>query len=1764
MPDLTQLLRDLTGQIADPHFNGPAGALPRPIRAGLGLVPAARFGLQGVPGLEQDQQAARALSGAGLVGMALANRAGLVHTTRANQADLAALLDVAQQAQGNPFQRAIAANQAYASGGTPIQVGPVSTTSSAIQSGVLNSLTDPLNLIGPLGKGADALKMERVAALLNAVDVAQNAPVEALGGLAKQGIGAVRGAAAQRLLREVTGNVADEALPMVGGKKQLGPIKPPEQFGYARGNVPTDQLAPKVGRNGGKGVGPLLPPELGPPAPETPPATQPVADLLNAARKSAQPNPLEQLIGAGRGAAAREVAPIQSRRTIAQIEAAFPKRAEARPGQVGLPQESGVIPPDRLRLGLHPDQADFLDEIRAAVQRGDPKEIGAVRDFATSGMQIPADRVSRTIEETYQALGAEDRAARIAAIEGSPHFEAFQYFKKNGEIKPVNPTNGKRIPGAAQTRDQIWNLPGSGYDEVADGILARYQFEGHNQNYGQGSDDFWREAQQSFRDYQALKKPGGQAALPEVTSGGIPASQPFTPPTPEPAALDFSDRAGTIRAVANAPIEHLNLVLRDLHHAVYPGQQADFAIPALTGKGRQEFRTSFLTDHPSGNAAEPYLDYLISRVQKDTKAAARLAEINPLLADDVGMVAENPLPLTEHKRLVQSLFDVGPQGGEAGKAEQIAPGTTPGVQFTGTLDDVRNLVLGESKRVGTQYPPSDPAFYAKRANVDPAQVPAMLDQLVQEGTLGRLPDGSLGIKPAAPGLSNVDTPATPSPGYQELSGKEHRIGQARAAVPLDIPTFDPAIDRPEFMRALAQEVQNPTRPDYLARMVDLAPQYGLTGEEARALIPADLYNASRAAPRPAVEDAVLANAANGDIPPSITDPAERAAWQARYVGQSRAGTDILAAGDKVAGGDLTQADLNALSPQERMAALRKLAAEPAAASPVPPAPATAALKADFDRLAAAFRAAAPDQRGALQGPMKAAAAAYNAAREAEIGTAAFRKEGADQMGTGMANALAPLKKAFGAGEDAAGGGFGLLPFRGGLGAANRAVGGALAGGAVGGAAGALASPDDRLGGAAKGAAAGALLGGNLGAGAGLLESRLAQQGANSAGHPLLAHAWEQAGVEQAAANAASGNLWSAIKNLPAVWRRNVTEHPKNLLGDEGWGRTVLQGAQGAGSQQLLRQVRDEAAQRLKAATPWERLPQTTQATMAALGREGQVPDLGSSFHNAESTLTRKVISTSDQMIGSGILSLANPAAVAQNLVGAGGGVALGAVRPGWHGFFQAVNGFQQETFRQAAFADEAATGLRLAAERFLPDLERAGVDISRLAPDGSFGVKDVHAVAGQAAADRWRAYGDAIYDSATKRVKFLFGDFRQLKDIPEAERAAMTPLQRGARGMERLLGGPIPFTSWLIRAYPVALSLLAQHPAVALAAYQYMRLTSQGAGEDGRPGYTAGMIPVDEKTPILGALVRLYTQGAGGKGYLDPVGGISPVGGEMFQPAEDDSGKNWYQKGTALLGRLGLPGVNPAIQAGAYVAGLDYKAPGALSRTQGLENAAALLPGNPQLPDVAGGLLRAARGSVSQATAAAGLPGAQADKTPVAYDPITRRYAELVFAATGKPLGDQANQAYLLAMGDPENALMQQARREVLLGGAAKNVGSLTSPIGVIGQSGENAQYRAAKVGEPFSQARIAGSSPGVQQLMQAGNKQYRQVTPASQIYTVGNREQGAYSLLDQFEADPQIQWMKLYAPKSYQMQRDELMIRLGLKEPPKPPRQNPYLQPAR
>jgi hypothetical protein len=77
---------------------------------------------------------------------------------------------------------------------------------------------------------------------------------------------------------------------------ELGPQLP------LGGNLPPDQLIPGVGRNGGRGIGPLLPGVQGP----TPPVpAQDIADLLGAARQVAQPNRLEQLLGAARNVAGR-------------------------------------------------------------------------------------------------------------------------------------------------------------------------------------------------------------------------------------------------------------------------------------------------------------------------------------------------------------------------------------------------------------------------------------------------------------------------------------------------------------------------------------------------------------------------------------------------------------------------------------------------------------------------------------------------------------------------------------------------------------------------------------------------------------------------------------------------------------------------------------------------------------------------------------------------------------------------------------------------------------------------------------------------------------------------------------------------------------------------------------------------------------------------------------------------------------------------------------------------------------------------------------------------------------------------------------------------------------------------------------------------------------------------------------------------------------------------------------------------------------------
>src|SRR5438270_527712 len=99
MFDPREFLKFITG--VDTPLPGPLDTLPTPARVAVGtLLPPLRA--QGLVGglLDADQRASRALTGAGVVGMVLANRAHLVSTTPTNAALLGSMLDAYQQAQG--------------------------------------------------------------------------------------------------------------------------------------------------------------------------------------------------------------------------------------------------------------------------------------------------------------------------------------------------------------------------------------------------------------------------------------------------------------------------------------------------------------------------------------------------------------------------------------------------------------------------------------------------------------------------------------------------------------------------------------------------------------------------------------------------------------------------------------------------------------------------------------------------------------------------------------------------------------------------------------------------------------------------------------------------------------------------------------------------------------------------------------------------------------------------------------------------------------------------------------------------------------------------------------------------------------------------------------------------------------------------------------------------------------------------------------------------------------------------------------------------------------------------------------------------------------------------------------------------------------------------------------------------------------------------------------------------------------------------------
>lgn len=178
MVDIVSRLRSYASDLQGNPDENRAGGMNDPmVRVGLGVLQAAAAFLR------KDQEIATA--GTGLLGVANARYNPLIRYTdwgpdsgalsgrawanRANQGF--------SQAQGSRYQRLLAANEAAASGGAPVNFGPIHTTSNALVTGGMNAITDPLNLTiagGPLAEAGGGLG--RVGRALEIADKLQALP----------------------------------------------------------------------------------------------------------------------------------------------------------------------------------------------------------------------------------------------------------------------------------------------------------------------------------------------------------------------------------------------------------------------------------------------------------------------------------------------------------------------------------------------------------------------------------------------------------------------------------------------------------------------------------------------------------------------------------------------------------------------------------------------------------------------------------------------------------------------------------------------------------------------------------------------------------------------------------------------------------------------------------------------------------------------------------------------------------------------------------------------------------------------------------------------------------------------------------------------------------------------------------------------------------------------------------------------------------------------------------------------------------------------------------------------------------------------------------------------------------------------------------------------------------------------------------------------------------------------------------------------------
>jgi hypothetical protein len=610
------------------------------------------------------------------------------------------------------------------------------------------------------------------------------------------------------------------------------------------------------------------------------------------------------------------------------------------------------------------------------------------------------------------------------------------------------------------------------------------------------------------------------------------------------------------------------------------------------------------------------------------------------------------------------------------------------------------------------------------------------------------------------------------------------------------------------------------------------------------------------------------------------------------------------------------------------------------------------------------------------------------------------------------------------------------------------------GGVIGAAAGGLAPADT-----AQERTQHAALGGTIGAGLGLGATTRAGQdiikalpaakeflvgGDQQARQALQAQGLPGRGLLGAANRAQVAAMDRAPKgiasftNLANSWRVQQTSTVRNLLQDELTAR--LWNSNAGIRQQAMNDNWSSLVQlyNLGQRNGYDALPTQTTGLLDKWGLTGYMPQIGAGFNNVNESLI-KDLSAADMAKMEAIFAGLNPAQGGIPLAGVALAGVKGYTRAWQEKIFSTLNEFTRLAARHAAFQDEFAPAMQVAAHDFVARHGATGA----LDPAAGFSAADVGQALGQQAQDEWAQQVEKVTHLAEQRALDIHGDFTR--------KAAGEPKSWGDRAAN-LFNTAVPFSSWALKAYPRTAQMMLDHPGVSLAIMLLTMGQAEKVQREGKAGLVGG-IPITKDTPLVGGIAQKMLGNFPGEAYVNLLGSLTPISSSALLSPDQPVNANLYQQAGEALDRAGFS-FNPLIQAAAYATNKDFQRPSPMSRTAGLEMA---LPG-PDMPSLALGPLNAARK----------LAGGSEQHTTTE----DRKLAELFYLSTGHQISDPSNvsdprRAALLASTlDPNSPIRKLAAESTGQANVARNLVSLVSPVSLqaaprVEQQAEAASYAA-------------------------------------------------------------------------------------------------------